>query len=68
MKTIQVIVGNIGTVYNGSVMKQANETYRSYVALSKLPVGRAAGEDVTMMVGGEPKKEFVGRISKSQKE
>lgn len=62
---IQVIVGNVGTVYDGTVyngpeMVRANSVYRDYVLQSKSGKGRAAGENVTMLKNGEIHKEFIG--------
>lgn len=58
MSKYQVIVGNIGTVYDGGDLNKAMENYKSYVAMSKLPAGRASGEDVTLMDNGEPTREY----------
>jgi hypothetical protein len=60
MSQYEVIVGNIGTVYQGSNLKQANERYKEYVKQSKRGLGRAGGESVTMMKGGEIHKEHQG--------
>jgi len=54
----EVIVGNIGTVYSGDDMAEAKSTYESYVADSKADYGRAGGEDVTLMVDGEPDSDY----------
>lgn len=58
-----VIVGNIGTVYSGSNEKQATKAYREYKKQSERGLGRANGEDVTLMENGEPKKEHKGIFS-----
>ncbi len=43
-----VIVGNIGTVYDGPTEHVAREIYTDYVAMSKALYGRACGEPVTL--------------------
>lgn len=49
----QVIVGNVGTVYDGPSRRDAYATFNSYRADSKSGRGRAAGEPVTLMRGGD---------------
>lgn len=58
---IEVIVGNIGTVYDchgcdgGHVCRQsAEDTFLTYVRLSESGSGRAAGEAVVMYLNDEP--------------
>lgn len=46
--TFKVIVGNIGTVYDGPSRKEAGQHYHEYVSQSKSDCGRAGGESVTM--------------------
>ena len=41
-------------------MKEANKTYNEYVAQSKSGSGKAGGENVVLMVDGEPEKEYFG--------
>lgn len=57
MARYSVIVGNIGTVHEGSLLGVARATFNSYVADSKAGYGRAAHEQVTLMDSGEPIKE-----------
>lgn len=56
----EVIVGNIGTVYDGASMSAASETYRDYVMMSKSERGRAGGESVTMLKDGDIAREHAG--------
>ncbi len=56
----EVVVGNVGTVYSGNNAVEANRTFREYVAQSRLSIGRAAGEDVTLLRNGEPAREHTG--------
>ena len=49
----QVIVGNIGTVYDGANGFTARQDYDAYVGLSRAPYGRASGESVVLFRGGE---------------
>jgi len=51
--TWQVIVGNIGTVYDGDDAKSAMRTYLEYIDQSKLVYGRASGENVVLLNGGD---------------
>ncbi len=55
-----VHAGNIGIVYQGYSRENAQAVYSEYVAQSRDNYGRAAGEDVTMLEGGEPCAEYVG--------
>jgi hypothetical protein len=57
MKSYQVIVGNIGTVYSGAQRPEAYRQFRRYQETSG-DYGRALGETVTMMVDGEIVKEY----------
>ena len=58
MKKYQVIVGNVGTVYDGDDQEQAKRDYRECVSLSKdSEFGRMAGEEVTLFEDGEILKE-----------
>jgi len=57
----QVIVGNIGTVFDGDDLKNAKSTFKVYVEQSKSEFGRASGEDVCMMSDGEIVKEHQAR-------
>ncbi len=62
-KLYSVVVGNVGTVYAGDKFREAQRSYTSYVAISKEPCGRAAGEDVTMFRDGEIVKEYIGTLA-----
>lgn len=48
--TYQVVVGNVGTVYDGSNKEKALKDFNAYVAISKSGKGRAGGEDVCIIV------------------
>jgi len=54
----QVIVGNIGTVYDAGDREWAQSNYDDYVALSKSRQGRAADESVVMLENGEVVAEY----------
>jgi hypothetical protein len=56
----EVIVGNVGTVFDGTRESAARQTYKDYVIQSKSGNGRAGGEDVTLMKNGEPVNEHFG--------
>ena len=50
MRVYEVIVGNVGSVYQGRSRTTALATYESYVEISKEHVGaRCYGEDVTLL-------------------
>jgi len=55
-----VIVSNIGVVYEGRSRKLANETFELYKDLSTDGYGRAGGEDVTLFIAGEIEKNHWG--------
>ena len=58
----EVIVGNVGSVYSGKDKAEAERVYAEYVEQSNSLLGRAGGEEVTMMVDGELEKEHVPTI------
>jgi len=60
MRNYQVIVGNVGKVYDGSNEFVACQTYDEYVILSEQAAGRASGEDVTLILGDKIVREHVG--------
>jgi len=49
----QVLVGNIGLVYDGPSLDTAEQVYGAYERLSMQGIGRAAGEQVTWMIDGD---------------
>jgi hypothetical protein len=53
----EVIVGNIGMIYDGNSYAEALRDYDRYVIQSISGYGRASDEDVTLMGNGEPYKE-----------
>ncbi len=53
----QVVVGNLGTVYDGDDFSVAINDYNVYVKLSDGEIGRAAGETVTLFEDDEPTRE-----------
>ena len=63
MSVYEVIVGNIGSVYQGRSRTTALATYESYVEISKEHVGaRCYGEDVTLLLHGEIEQEHMGHL------
>jgi len=60
--TYEVVVGNVGTVYNGPSLDEAEDWYDSYARASEREPNhtRVAGEDVTLFKDGEPVKEHIG--------
>ena len=63
MSVYEVIVGNIGSVYQGRSRTTALATYESYVEISKEHVGaRCYGEDVTLLLDGEIEQEHMSHL------
>ena len=56
----QVIVGNIGTIYDGPSKDEALINYKQYVICSCSPSARCKGESVTLFEDGEPIREHEG--------
>ncbi len=55
-----VIVGNIGTVYDGDDFNLAERTYDEYVDKSNAKYGRASSEEVILMRNGEVEFHYEG--------
>lgn len=55
----QVIVGNVGTVYDGDNVAVAIYRYAAYKDASRDGIGRSASEPVTLMRDGEIWREYV---------
>ena len=53
-----VLVGNLGTVHVGRNAKTASREFATWVAISRSPHGKAAGEPVTLFRDGEPEREY----------
>lgn len=60
MKTYEIIVGNIGSVYYGTNPATAQIVYDEYIAQSQARYGRASGESVHWMVDGDLEQEMIG--------
>jgi hypothetical protein len=56
----EVVVGNVGTVFDGTRESAARQEYKDYVILSKSGNGRAGGESVTLMCDGDIVQEHIG--------
>ena len=59
----EVLVGNVGYVYRGGSLKEAQQKFSTYVAQSKTHGMRASGEDVTILRNSEPIKEYQGYVA-----
>lgn len=57
MHRYQVVVGNIGTVYDGDSYREAVNVLEEYVSQSVNGYGRASDEDVTLFKDGDLKEE-----------
>lgn len=60
-KTYQVVVGNIGRVYQGTSKHKAMDEYHSYLVQS-IDGGRVGGEPVTIFEDGEILQEYEGTL------
>lgn len=56
----EVIVGNVGRVYEGNDYSQAVKDYEYYCDVSNSNCGRAGGESVFLCEDGEPLMVFTG--------
>jgi hypothetical protein len=54
-----VVVANLGTVYHGTDEVKAREEYAEYKRISESGYGRAAHEEVTLFLNGEPVEQHV---------
>lgn len=65
----EVIVGNIGKVgeYKDDE-KNARDTFKTYVYISKSNMGRAAGESVDLYMNGEILESFIGSLHEAEME
>jgi len=61
-KQYSVIVGNVGTVFNSTIKKDAVATYKEYVKISESSKGRAGGEDVILTCNDDPLYEHFGAL------
>ncbi len=57
----EVVVGNVGSVHEGSDREEAEDVFYEYVELSKARRGRASGEDVALFEDDDVLIEHVGR-------
>jgi len=57
----QVNVGNIGNIACDN-KKEAIKTYNEYVRQLKSNYGRSGGESVSLLVNGEPEREYFGTV------
>jgi hypothetical protein len=58
MPRFEVIVGNVGTVYDGRYSHMAYQAFEEYRELSRRGEGRPAGEPVVLMADGEIRLEW----------
>ena len=64
MPTYEVIVGNVGSLYQGKSRVKALATYVAYVTSSQEHDGaRCYGEGVTLLVDFEIDREHAGHLS-----
>ena len=63
MRQYTVVVGNVGTVYQGDNIHVARAEFAAYKRASRAPFGRASGEFVVLMEDDEIIIEHFGRVS-----
>lgn len=59
-----VVVGNVGTVYEGSCPELASLIFNNYVEMSRAPFGSASAQDVTMLDGRDIVSEYKAPVAK----
>lgn len=59
----EVVVGNLGVVYEDYNLFWANSYFNTYVGQSRRGEGRVAGENVTLLCDGEIMKEHIGELN-----
>lgn len=59
MAFYEVIVGNIGKVFEGPNGFEARKNFNTYVGQSKRQVGRASGEQVSLWKDGDILEEYI---------
>lgn len=59
MEKHSIIVGGLGCVYSGTYA-EARRIFEQYKSYAQEGVGRAAGDSVTWMQGGEIYEEYIG--------
>lgn len=62
MTQYEVIVSNVGTVYDGNNSEHASKTYHDYIDMSKEKYGRCSNEEVTLFMDGDIIEEYVPEI------
>lgn len=63
MPRFMVIVGNVGSVYQGDSRAAAEHAFESYVQGSRsLKAARCYGEDVTLFMRGEIERHHFGHV------
>jgi hypothetical protein len=55
----KVVVGNVGTVYEGLYLEEARASFDEYVPISESGKGRAGDEEVTLFTNGEIEREHI---------
>ncbi len=55
-----VIVGNLGTVYDGDDFSEAEKAYDEYVEMSHCAFGRTSSQEVILMKNGEVEFHYEG--------
>jgi hypothetical protein len=63
-----VIVGTIGTVYEGDSATSARRAFGTYVRASQMHTGRAGGEDVTWLCEGDITQAYIGNNEATEDE
>lgn len=63
MDTWSVVVGNIGTVFDGTIGFDARNEYYAYIRQSQEGRGRASGEPVTLFKNGDITAAYSGTVN-----
>lgn len=65
-KKYEVFVSNLGRVYHGPDVDDANAEFEDYVEASKSTCGRASGESVILIRDGDPVREYSPELEASR--
>ena len=63
-----VTVGNIGTIYDGESLEDAQKIFKDYIEASKSDYGRASGESVYLFRNDEIFEEYIGKLDDHSEE
>ena len=66
MSYFEVIVSNVGRVFEGWRENDARKCFNEYARISKANYGRAGGESVGLYCDGDIVKEYIGELQREE--